>query len=133
MLGDDIQQALVELRAHAESMMVSAGTVTRVDGTTTDVDGREVPHRTPVYTGTARLVRARTAPDQVLVAGASLTAQQPQLHFPVGAFRMRVGDVWTCTENPPDPTLVGRSYRLIGEAPAASLSVAYRVQVEEIL
>lgn len=133
MLGDEVIGALGELRTQAESLMIASGTVTRVTGTTTDTDGREIPEHSTVYTGPARLVRPATATQDLVVAGAPVTVQQPRLHFPVGAFRMQVGDVWTCTENPPDPSLVGRRYRLVAEAPAASLSVQYRVQVEEVL
>ena len=133
MIGDDVLVALDELRAQAESLMLATGTVSRTTGMSTDTDGREVPDTVAVYSGPARLMPPAIAAQQMVVAGATVTVQRHQLHFPVGSFRMQAGDVWTCTANPADPTLAGRKYRLVAEAPAASLSVAYRLLCEEAL
>lgn len=133
MIGDDVVWALDELRAQTESLMLSTGTVSRVVGMVDDGNGREVPQTQPVYTGKARLVRPAVSPQQITAGGATFTVQRPQLQFPVGSFQMRVGDVWTCTGNPLDPSLVGRRYRLTAEEPAGTIAVAYKVQVEEIV
>ncbi len=112
----------------AESLMIHEGHVTRVTGSGTS-GGREIPVTTTIYTGTAKLAGSNLAGKSAEVAGLTVQTQSPQVHFPVGAFVMHSGDLWTFTTGP----LAGRKYRLTGEAPARSFETAYRVQAEEIL
>lgn len=112
----------------AESLMAEQGTVTRVTGSTTS-GGREIPVTTTIYTGVGKLAGSTLAGKSAEVVGATVQTQSPQMHFPVGAFVMSTGDLWTFATG----TLAGRKYRLAGEAPARSYETAYRVQAEEIL
>lgn len=134
MLGDELAAALPELRAQAESLMTTVGTVTRADGVTTDIGGREIPIHATVYTGRAKVSKTSSAiPESVSATGADTAIQQVTMSFPVGSFRMRIGDVFTVSSNCPDPGMVGRVYRLVAESPSQTWAVAYRVQAEELL
>ncbi len=133
MIGDDVAEALPELREQAESLMRATITIVRVTGTTTDADGYEQPTTTPVYQGKARVVRSSQIATSADVAGRPTTIQRPQINLPVGAYQMQVGDVANVDTNPDDPSLAGRRYRISGEAPAGSVSVQYRVAAEEVL
>lgn len=108
--------------------MTHHGRVTRVTGSGTS-GGRDIPVTATIYTGVGKLAGSNLAGKSAEVAGVTVQTQSPQVHFPVGAFVLRTGDLWTFTTGP----LAGRRYRLVGEAPARSYETAYRVQAEEIL
>lgn len=96
MIGDDLDAALPELQAHAESRMRSVCLIRRPTGTTADpVNGADVTVYQPgaVYSGKCRI---KTRDVQVLVAESAqstVSTQRYELHIPVGAGTVRVGDV----------------------------------------
>jgi hypothetical protein len=115
----------------AESFMRDTVLVRRKTGTTTDpVTFEVVPVFDGVYHGRAKVQTYEGFEQRSESAGASVTVQRSQVHFPVGAFSMRVGDVVT-VERSVDPLLVGRSYRVVQQAPVKSFATAYRVFVDE--
>lgn len=71
MIGDDIAEALPELRAQALSLMTSTATITRESGEPTwDPETEQMAVGTvTVWTGPARLIRAAGTPRAVDAAG----------------------------------------------------------------
>ena len=127
MIADDILAAIPELRAQAESLMLDTCRIVRVVGTALDEEtGVETPVTEVVYEGRSKL----QSQDQYEIgreAGAKIHVEQRSLiHVPVGAFRMRHGDVVTILTSPA-LYVAGQVYRLLGEAPYRTNETAYRM------
>lgn len=128
-------------RRAAEQKMTDRCVVRRKTGeTTTDPETFEVvpvfevvygPAVTP-HKGRCKVQTYDAYETNAESAGATVTTQRSNVHFPVGAFRMRVGDLVTITASV-DPFLVGRSYRLAQEAPVKTHATAYRCFIDENL
>lgn len=119
-------------RRAAERLMTDQCVVRRPTGeTATDPDTFEVhPVYEVVYESRVKVQSYEGYERAAESAGASVTVQRSSVHFPVGAFRTRPGDVVTITAAT-DAFLVGRSFRVVQEAPYKSLATAYRVFVDE--
>lgn len=119
-------------RRAAERRMTDTVRITRTDPDQVDeLTGRGVD--VTVYEGRAKVQGYTAYETRAEVAGATVVIQRSGLHLPVGAYRMRVGDVVEVTATATDPFLVGRRYRIAQEAPMKTHATAYRVYVDAVL
>jgi hypothetical protein len=116
MLGDDIAWALPQLRAQAESNMLDACTVTRVDpdapAPVMGADG-QYPEtaRITVYTGKCRIQVRTTAAANVSAGERIGTTQETEWQGPVtGTEDIAVDDVVLLTSSALDSALEGRTF-----------------------
>lgn len=131
-LGADILGALPGLRAEAESMMVTVGAVTREVEVTDPITFVVSTVPTTIYAGICRLRFGGTQPGTADIPGAVVTDQSAILSFPIdGSSGISVDDVWTCTANPLDVSLVGQRLRITGTH-AQTHATARRFAVEKI-
>jgi hypothetical protein len=111
MLGEDIAQALPELRAHAESLMVDTLTVEVPNGTTLDPDTlEEVPAWAPVYEGPGRVQRpGALSPREDVAGGYEFGVKAILAQLPLTATGITAGARVTVTALGPlsDPDLLG--------------------------
>jgi len=136
-LGADIAAQLPGLRAQAESMMVSAGVVRRATGETVEDPntGEQTPVYAIVYTGMGRYKAANVQAGRAEIPGAIVVDQSATLSLPVGASGagdVRLNDIWECTANPFDASLIGRKMRITG-VHSQTYATAHRYPVEEVL
>ena len=110
-LGLDVNAALPELRAHAESMMQDACIVERATGETTldSVTLEEVPVYAPVYSGKCRIQRPDTQTRETVVGGVEFAQRGVYGQLPLSAVGIRKGDRLTVTAvgDTTDPDLLG--------------------------
>lgn len=112
-----------------------ASAVWRVERVTgeSELDGyAPVPVREVVYRGPAKLQTYEGHERTASVGASTLVEQRSSLHFPVGSFLSRPGDLATC-ESSLDPLLVGRQVRLTQTYPVKEYATAYRVFVDEVV
>lgn len=108
MLGDDVDAALPELRAHAESLMVDACRVERRTGRVLDEDSLEyVDAWASVYEGRCRVQVAGTQAQQESPAGRAFTVIDAVVQLPVSSVEFVDDDRVTVTASAHDPALVG--------------------------
>ena len=114
MLGDDVRNALPELRAHALSRMTSAVRVERVLSVTADpLTGADVVTAATVHAALPCRVKASESAVQPRdVAGVDVPERPDQIHFPWDTAGLEVGQRVTVTASR-NPILVGRVYRLV--------------------
>lgn len=120
-------------RRMAEKLMVDTCLVQRVIGeTTNDETGTVEPILQTVYSGRCKL-QNQTEYETGSVAGGHLSVEQRSLvHFPVGSFQSKHGDLCTFTASVA-PGVAGQKYRLQGETPYRTFETAYRVYaVQEV-
>lgn len=132
-LGADVQAALPQLRAQAESLMIDACTIS---GGTTSVFNEETFEYETVtaetYSGPCRLRFAATAVQDVEAAGQLLVVQRATLSLPIATSgAVLEGHVATITACVNDPALVGRKFRIEG-GHHQTFATARRFPVEEI-
>jgi len=136
-LASDIEARLPALRAAAESMMRSEGVIRRATGAVTvdPVTLIETPVYADVYTGKCKFKSAATQAGRSEIPGAIVVDQSATLSLPIGAAGagdVRLNDIWECTANPLDPTLVGRKVRVTG-VHSQTYATAHRYPVEAVL
>lgn len=117
MLGDDIAEALPELRAHAESLMVDSCTITRAGtgaGTIDEGTGAVIPPASStVYSGKCRVQRPGTSTSpRADTGGYEIGVGTLFAQLPTTATGIRRGDVFTVTASPNDPDLMGLDARV---------------------
>jgi hypothetical protein len=114
-------------RAAAEAGMVDTCTVRRATGvTTTDpVTGKVIDVMQTVYSGKCKFKSGIYATRSVSAGEALWVESQPQLHLPMSATGIRVGDVATIDTSALDPDLPGTVVRIDGPA-HSSFSTARR-------
>lgn len=120
-------------RRMAEKLMVDTCLVQRVIGeTTNDETGVVEPILETVYSGRCKL-QNQTQYETGSVAGGHLSVEQRSLvHFPVGSFQSKHGDLCAFTTSVA-PGVAGQKYRLQGETPYRTFETAYRVYaVQEV-
>lgn len=124
-------------RLQAESLMTAAGTITRGNGVfTTNPTTQVVTEGTvTIYTGKCRLRIARSvARGGESIPGAVAIKDELILSIPVdaaGSGAVRPNDVWTCTANPLDTSVVGLKMRIAGVHHGTYMT-ARRFPVEEV-
>lgn len=131
MLGDDIDFALPGMRAEAESRMKDDVTVGIYQDATDDATGD--PLRVLVeerYAGKARIRWGSREVTNANAPGMPVTVQEPYLSVPFGTARFFDGDEVLCVGSS-DPLVVGRSFRVQGDAIAGQVT-AYRYPLEEL-
>ena len=114
MLGDDVRNALPELRAHALSRMASTAHVERILSVDADpLTGADVVTAATVHAALACRVKASVSAIQPRdVAGVDVPERPDQIHFPRDTAGLEVGQRVTVTASQ-NPLLVGRVYRLV--------------------
>ena len=122
-------------RKRANRLMRSRVTVERIgEKALADVPPFElVAKRTTVYAGRAKVQSYEPYEQERRAGGATVVIQRVRVDLPVGALTVKPGDVVTVTECADDPGLVGRTYRVPGNAPYKTLATAYRVFVDEVV
>lgn len=128
-----ILATLPRLRREAEALMASA--VWRVERNTgeSELVGYEpAPVRELLYRGPAKLQTYEGHERAVGVGTSTVVEQRSSLHFPVGSFLSKPGDLATCEESL-DPLLIGRQVRLTQTYPVKEYATAYRVFVDEVV
>lgn len=136
--GQEIADALVELRALANSRMRTTCTVDRIrldaDGnpmTTTSSTGVVTEVRDDVYVGKCRVHYTGTPwPNTPDVAGTEITVRPIFVSIPIDAPQLKVGDRITVTADLDTPAIVGNVYRAI-EPGNASQETAQRVLCQD--
>jgi len=129
-LGDDLAGMLPELRAHAESMMRDTCTISRVTGTTLDVDGGEIPDRTVIYgpqvephKGRCKVQANQLTDMSPEAGGATVTVLRYRVDIPVAAGPIQIGDLIVTS---------GRHFRVTG-LHDKTWQTAQRLPVEEVI
>lgn len=118
-------------RRAAERLMVDRAAVRRKTGETVGENTwQTVPVYETVYVGRMKLQTYEGHEVDREAAGQIVVQQRSTIHFPVGSFRSKPGDIVTVTESF-DPLLVGRSWRIVQEYPVKTFATAYRVFVDE--
>lgn len=130
MLGDDIADVLPELQAQAESMMRDRCHIKRITGVTPDpVTGADVETYADVYTGICKVQDSGgLAVQDEELPGSTAILLRPQVHIPVDAGPVKVGDVVDIID---DADLVLRTFRVAG-LHKKTWQTAQRLPVEEL-
>ncbi len=119
MLGDDLSAALVELRAHAESMMRDTCTITRAGerGAWDEATGTYAENTpVPIYNGKCRVRNAAANPQLADAGEAAWSADLVYIHLPVdSSSAVRTGDLVVITASAHDSGRVGLSAYVSGE------------------
>lgn len=132
MFAETLAQHLPEMQAHAESLMTSAVTVTRLDpnaepawdedtGTYTDAP-------TTVYTGRAKVQTFQAFEAEPEAGGAQRVIQRYYLHVPVSAGIFLPGDRAEVTASA-NPLLIGNVY-VVAAAHEKDWQTAQRLLVD---
>lgn len=133
MIGDDIAEALDELRAQAASLAVEQVRITRNTGDfAIDANGRRTPTSTPVYEGAAALDGATTSYPEA--GGATEAVQQQVLKLPLPTIYVALdGDLVEFLTGSATGGLAGVQMRIQGATPARSNAVWYRIAATRLL
>jgi hypothetical protein len=122
MIGHDVEAVLPELQEQAESLMVTACTVARPTGVTSDPEtGMDVETSEPVFDGLCKVQSSDNQARAVETALGTVTVQQLEVHLPVRAGPFRKGDV---------VNVPGRRFRVLA-VPTKTWQTAQRLPVEE--
>lgn len=124
--------SLPRLRREAEALMTATFRVERETGESEIVDYQPVPVREVIYHGKGKLQTYEGHERTVSSGPSTMVEQRSSIHFPVGAFLSKPGDLATC-ESSRDPLLVGRQFRLTQSYPVKEHATAYRVFVDEVI
>ena len=117
-------------RRRAVMLMPGEIEIRRFYGKTRTVPGSLKPVRDSevVYRGPGKVQSYEAHEQPVEVAGSSVTVIRTRIDVPIGeGYAPRPGDIVRVLENPDDPELVGRKFRLASTAPFKSSATAYRV------
>ena len=135
-LADDIARELPFLRRQAESLMLDRGTMRRATGATTqDPDtGSTVPEFADQFSSKCKIQTRNLQARESEVGGRTSTTVRVELHLPITAPAVEVGDVWEMTrvDARSDRQLLGRKFRVIAPV-GKSFATARRLEVEEIV
>lgn len=102
-------------------------------GTTPDpVTGSDVPAYTTRFTSKCKVQARDLAARTEEVGGRSATTVTVELHLPVSAPAVEVGDLCEITAALSDSQMVGRVFRVVAPV-AKSFATARRVDVEEVV
>lgn len=134
----NVLEALARGRARAESLMLDRCRITRPsDEEVTDPHTGEVTFTgTTVYPTLGEPGRCKVQTGQVQEStpdsgGRLITVQRYQLHLPIGAGPVAVGDLVELLEATMDAQLAGRTYRITATH-HKSLATAQRTEIEEV-
>ena len=135
MLGHDLAAALPELRAHAESRMLSTW---RIETRVTEYDrtvGENVTITTELFVTKGRLKATRSFGNLTQDAGArtAITVTR-ELHIPIDSPEVPANAWAVCIAIDPtsDPTILGAEVQFDGPVPGDQ-ATARRMQVKEVV
>jgi hypothetical protein len=116
--------------------MLDTGTMRRATGSTTqDPDsGSTVPEFADLFTSKAKIQTRNLQAREAEVGGRTATSVRVELHLPISAPAVEVGDVWEVTRVHAlsDRQLLGRKFRVIAPV-GKSFATARRLEVEEVV
>lgn len=136
--------ALASGQRAAEALMTDSGIMRRPSGRAAQdpVTGSQGPGFTdlftltadPVYGGGAKIQTRNLVTRDVEAGGRTTVTVRVELHIPISAPAVMVGDVWehTAVGEGSDPQLVGRKFRVTAPV-GKSKATARRFEVEEIV
>lgn len=123
-------------RTAAESLMVDRGIMRRPTGLSTqDPDsGAETPTFDDLFESKAKIQARNLQAITQEVGGTTSTSVRVELHLPVSAPAVQVGDVWehTRVSSLSDVQLLGRKFRVVAPV-GKSFATARRLEVEEVI
>ncbi len=122
-----VDSVLADGRAAAEALMSDVIEIRRGAGASgvDESTGRAVTGSSPVWSGPGKLQSGQALPVTGEVAGRMQTVQRYELHVPVAAVGIQVGDLARVTAST-NPLLVGRTYRVAGQ-PQKTRATAQRL------
>ena len=126
---------LAQFRADAEALMTDTVAVTYANGTTFDDEtGTTVPNYTTRFTSKCKVQTRSLVARDAEVGGRTATTVTVELHLPVDAPAVEVGDVCeiTAVGALSDMQLLGRKFRVVAPV-GKSFATARRLDVEEIV
>jgi len=127
------EQATLDGRREAESLMLDACTITRPGEPVTNPDTGDVTNTaTTVYTGKCKVQSKDSATSNPEAGEATFTVVSRQVHIPMNASDVQDGDVVTITASLLNAFTVGKQYRVAGFTPD-TFDTAFRMPVKEIL
>lgn len=145
MVRADVEYAIAEGRALAESLMLDSCTIARLGELVTDpvthvatpsseqvYPDPEWPIRHPWKHGPCKVQTWQSQESNPEAGGATFTVQRYRVDVPVGSFVPQIGDVVMIATAALDPHLVGRKYRVVALL-HKTMSTAYRLGVDEDL
>ena len=124
-------------RAAAEALYVDTFAAYAPNGTTTDVNGYEIPawtaHGSTPGKVQAQVRQGDTQTRTVVIGGTERPVISGGLHIPIAATLPAFGWEYECTAIGPqsDPALLGRRYRVV-DVPAKTNLTARRLDVVEV-
>ena len=135
-LLDEAMGALPDMRRAAESLMLDRGTMRRATGATTqDPDtGSTVPEFADQFSSKCKIQTRNLQARESEVGGRTATSVRVELHLPITAPAVEVGDVFEVTrvDARSDRQLLGRKFRVIAPV-GKSFATARRLEVEEVV
>lgn len=127
------EQATLDGRREAESLMLDSCTITRPGEPVTDPDTGNVTNEpVTVYTGRCKVQSKDSATSNPEAGEATFTVVSRQVHIPANAADVKDGDVITITASRLNAFTVGKQYRVAGFTPD-SFDTAARMPVKEML
>lgn len=131
-LGYDIAQALPSLRAEANSRMTETVQVGRFTDSTDPTTGNPVRTLTTErYNNIGRVRYGSGDVRESAGSGGPVSEQSPYLSIPHGSARCFEGDEVEVTASTADDLLVGRRYKITGNA-VAGQTTAHRYPLEDL-
>lgn len=130
----DVESDLIAGRHVAELLMVDGCAVARTDDArevTDPVTGEVTFVGSPVYAGKCKVQTADVQEANTDSGGRVITTQRYQLHLPVTAGPVRVGDLVEVTAATYAPQLAGRTYRVVATH-HKSFATAQRLEITEV-
>lgn len=132
MLADDITAALPELRTHAESLMLDAGTAleTTEDYEYDPVEQAEVRVMRELFTSQAKLQARTIQPREEETGGRTATSVRMELHLPADSDPLATGHIFLFTATHRlSTTPAGSRWRILSPV-GKTLATARRYEVE---
>lgn len=136
--GATVTGGLPEMRAMAESLMVDTVTVSYVDPDAEPVQNPETGSTEPVYaqrfTSKCKIQTRNLQARAEEVGGRTATTVSVELHLPIGAPAVEVGDVCevTAVGSLSDIQLLGRKFKVVAPV-AKTFATARRLEVTEVV
>lgn len=130
------ESVILQGRTFTEALMQTACVILRADGTFTEDPAThvETPNYDTIYTGVCKLKFSKEQRSTAEIPGIIAADQNATLSLPIGApgaGDVTTGDVWVCTANPMDASLIGRRLQVTG-IHRQTFATAHRFPVTEV-
>lgn len=127
------EQAVLDGRREAESLMLDTCTITRPGEPVTDPETGSVTNEPiTIYTGRCKVQSKDSATSSPEAGEATFTVVSRQVHIPANSADVQDGDVITITASRLNAFTAGKQYRVSGFTPD-SFDTAARMPVKEML